>query len=98
MISIIKKTIAGLTKTRSKINQIFAGFAGKSYLNEEDLEKLEEALLGADLGWELSENIIESLKSPNEKEITMEDRFSNSILEYLIFKNIHMRATVGVDL
>ena len=83
MISIIKKTISGLTKTRSKISHIFAGFSGRSYLNEEDLEKLEEALLGADLGWELSENIIESLKSPDEKEISLTDRFSNLILKYL---------------
>ena len=70
MISFIKKTIAGLGKTRCKISQIFSGFAEKSYLDEKDLEKLEEVLLGADLGWELTENIIESLKSPNKKEIS----------------------------
>ena len=83
MISFIKKTIAGLGKTRCKISQIFSGFAGKSYLDEKDLEKLEEVLLGADLGWELTENIIESLKSPNKKEISLSERFSNTILEYL---------------
>ena len=68
MISFIKKTIFGLAKTRSKITNIFTGISGKSYLDKGDLEKLEEALLGADLGWELTENIIESLKAPNKKE------------------------------
>ena len=82
-IAFIKKTISGLAKTRSKISHIFAGFSGKSYLDETDLEKLEETLLGADLGWELTENIIDSLKSPDQKEISLLDRFSNVILEYL---------------
>mgnify|MGYP001418582276 CR=1 FL=1 len=83
MISFIKKTISGLSKTRSKISHIFAGFAGKSYLDEKDLEQLEEILLSADLGWELTENIIDTLKSPDQKESSLSDRFSNSILEYL---------------
>ena len=83
MISFIKKTISGLAKTRRKISHIFAGFAGKSYLDEKDLEQLEEVLLGADLGWELTENIIESLKSSNKKEISLSERFSDTILEYL---------------
>ena len=83
MISFIKKTISGLAKTRRKISHIFAGFAGKSYLDEKDLEQLEEVLLGADLGWELTENIIETLKSSNKKEISLSERFSDTILEYL---------------
>jgi len=83
MISFIKKTISGLAKTRSKISNIFAGFSGKSFLDETDLDKLEEALLGSDLGWELTENITESLKSPAKKEISLVDRFQNTILQYL---------------
>ena len=83
MIAIIKKTISGLSKTRSKINHIFAGFYGKSYLDETDIEQLEEALLGADLGWELTENIIESLKSSGKKEINLVERFLQAVLEYL---------------
>jgi len=83
MISFIKKTISGLSKTRSKLSHIFAGFSGKSYLDAIDLEKLEEALLGADLGWELTENIIESLKSPGQKEISVTERFFHTISEYL---------------
>ena len=75
--------ISGLSKTHSTLNHIIAGFSGKSYLNEEDLEQLEEALLGADLGWELTENILESLKSPSQKDISLEERFQQAILKYL---------------
>jgi fused signal recognition particle receptor len=83
MISFIKKTISGLSKTRSKISHIFAGFSGKSYLDETDLEHLEEALCGADLGWNLTENMIESLKSPGQKEMSLAERFCHTITEYL---------------
>ena len=71
MISFIKKTISGLSKTRSTLNHLIAGFSGKSYLDETDLEKLEEALLGADLGWKLTEHIIVALKYPSQKEINL---------------------------
>ena len=71
MISFFKKTISGLSKTRRTLNHIIAGFSGKSYLDDADLEQLEEALLSADLGWELTENMIESLKMPNQKEINL---------------------------
>ena len=55
--------ISGLSKTRSTLNHIIAGFSGKSYLDETDLEQLVEALLGAYLGWELTENILKTLSS-----------------------------------
>ena len=83
MISFIKETISGLSKTRSTLNHIIAGFSGKSYLDETDLEQLEEALLGADLGWELTENILESLKYPSQKDISLEERFHQVISKYL---------------
>ena len=83
MISFIKKTISGLSKTRRTLNHIIAGLSGKSYLDKTDLEQLEEALLGADLGWELTENIIESLKVPGQKEISVTERFFHAISKYL---------------
>ena len=48
-----------------------------------DLEKMEEALLGADLGWELTDNMIKSLQSPCKKDITLSGRFCHAILGYL---------------
>ena len=51
MISFLKKTISGLTKTRSKLSNLFAKISGKTILTDDDIQDLEEALLGADIGW-----------------------------------------------
>ena len=83
MISFLKKTISGLSKTRSKLSTLFAKFSGKSILTDDDIEDLEEALLGADIGWELTDSIIKQLKVPDKAEITREDRFQQCIQQYL---------------
>lgn len=83
MISFFKKTISGLAKTRNKISGLFASFSGKKYLDEIQLEELEDALLGADLGWELTETLIGTLKAPDKKGISRTDRFYRCILQYL---------------
>jgi len=83
MISFLKKTISGLTKTRNKLSHLFEKFSGKTILTEDDIEGLEEALLGADIGWELTDSIIEQLKAPDKAEITREDRFQQCIQQYL---------------
>ena len=83
MISFLKKTISGLTKTRSKLSSLFAKISGKTILTDDDIQDLEEALLGADIGWELTDSIIEQLKAPDKAEISREDRFQQSIQQYL---------------
>jgi len=83
MISFLKKTISGLSKTRSKLSTLFAKISGKTILTANDIEDLEEALLGADIGWELTDSIIEQLKVPGKAEITREDRFQQCIQQYL---------------
>jgi len=83
MISFFKKTISGLTKTRNKLSHLIAKISGKTILTDEDIEDLEEALLGADIGWELTDSIIEQLKAPDKAEITREDRFQQCIQQYL---------------
>ena len=83
MISFLKKTISGLSKTRSKLSSLFAKISGKTILTDDDIEDLEEALLGADIGWELTDSIIEQLKVPGKAEITREDRFQQCIQQYL---------------
>jgi len=83
MISFFKKTISGLSKTRSKLSTLLAKFSGKTILTDDDIEDLEEALLGADIGWELTDSIIEQLKVPGKAEITREDRFQQCIQQYL---------------
>jgi len=83
MISFLKKTISGLSKTRSKLSTLFAKFSGKTILTDDDIEDIEEALLGADIGWELTDSIIKQLKVPDKAEITREDRFQQCIKQYL---------------
>ena len=83
MISFLKKTISGLTKTRSKLSSLFAKISGKTILTDDDIQDLEEALLGADIGWELTDSIIEQLKAPDKAEITREDRFHQCIQQHL---------------
>jgi len=84
MISFFNKTIIGLSKTRAKLSNLFAGFSGKSILDEADLEELEKALLTADIGCDLTENILEKLKEPNKPEFGREDRFQQCIQQYLV--------------
>ena len=57
--------------------------SGKTSINSEDIEKLEEALLNADIGWELTEELLNGLNSSIEKNITLEEHFKNNILKYL---------------
>ena len=83
MISFLKKTISGLTKTRSKLSSLFAKISGKTILTDDDIQDLEEAVLGADIGWELTGSIIEQLKAPDKAEISREDRFQQCIQQYL---------------
>ena len=83
MISFLKKTISGLTKTRSNLSNLFAKISGKTNLTDDDIQDLEEALLGADIGWELTDSIIEQLKAPDKAEISREDRFQQCIQQYL---------------
>ncbi len=86
MFKFFKKTYTGLKNTRSKIVNIFSGFSGKTHLSSSDLEKLEEALLQADLGWEVVDNIVESLTSSDDKNLNWEERFLNSMKELLVGK------------
>ena len=83
MISLIKMTLSGLSKTRKKLSNLFSQFSGKSILDDSDIEQLEEALLGADIGWELSESILEKMREPDKKEVSREERFQQCIQQYL---------------
>jgi len=83
MISAIKKTILGFSKTRAKIKNIFSMLSKKSSLNQSDIEQLEEILLNADLGWELTDVIIESMQSQNVADMALEENFYQTIKNHL---------------
>tara|TARA_Y100001970_G_C14196301_1_gene838311 strand:- start:381 stop:1268 length:888 start_codon:yes stop_codon:yes gene_type:complete len=74
MFSILSKTVLGLKKTRSKINNAFASLSGKSFLDESDIDALEEALIQADLGWETVDVIIEKLKEKDDSQLSVQQR------------------------
>ena len=83
MISFFKKTVSSLSVTRKKINKLFSFLSGKTYLNEDDIEKIEELLLSSDLGWEITEKIISDLQLSDIKEFSLSDRLMNSILDLI---------------
>ena len=84
MISLFNKTVFGLAKTRNKLKSLFASFAGKSLLDDSDIEHLEEVLLTADIGWELTESILDTLKTVNLKDINREESFQKCVEDHLV--------------
>ena len=53
----------GLSKTREKIfNSITETVTGKAVIDEITLDRIEEILLGSDIGFDTTEKIIESVK------------------------------------
>ncbi len=59
----IGKLKNGLSKTRAKLfNSVTEVFTGKAKIDDETLERLEEILISADMGYELVEKIIENVK------------------------------------
>jgi len=74
MFSILDKTISGLKKTRNKISNTFASLSGKSFLDEKDIDTLEEILLQADLGWAIVDEIVEKLKCKDDNNLNVSQR------------------------
>lgn len=74
MFSILDKTISGLKKTRNKINNTFSVISGKTFLEESDIDALEEILLQADLGWESVDQIVEQLSEKDDKNLNVNQR------------------------
>ncbi len=79
MFSILDKTISGLKKTRNKINNTFSIISKKDFLDEADIDTIEEILLQADLGWEIVVRIVEKLFKKDDKNLTINQRVLNII-------------------
>jgi len=62
--SFFNKLARGLSRTRESIAATLGGIGGSARIDPEDLEDLEAALLAADLGPELTAEVIESLREP----------------------------------
>ena len=83
MFSFFKKTFDGLSKTRKKLANAVSGLTGKSYLDADDIELLEESLLQADLGWQIVETIIEELQDSGKKDLSWDQRFMQTMTSQL---------------
>jgi len=83
VLSIIKKTFKGLTKTRNKLANVFSGLTGKSFLDNDDLEMLEDSLLQADLGWEVVDEVVQALSRKRDKSQPWNERFLDVMMHQL---------------
>ena len=83
MFSFFRKTFSGLSKTRKKLVNAISGLTGKSYLDSDDLDLLEESLLQADLGWQMVELIIEDLQNSGKKGLSWDQRFMQTMTSQL---------------
>ena len=69
----------GLSKTREKIfNSITETITGKAVIDEMSLDRIEEILLSADIGYDTTEKIIESVKRNLKSE---KDRSGENIIQ-----------------
>jgi len=83
MFSFFRKTFSGLSKTRKKLANVISGLTGKSYLDSDDLNLLEESLLQADLGWKMVELILEDLQTSGKKGLSWDQRFMQTMTSQL---------------
>ena len=83
MFSFFRKTFSGLSKTRKKLANAISGLTGKSYLDSDELNLLEESLLQADLGWKMVELIIEDLQNSGKKGLSWDQRFMQTMASQL---------------
>ena len=58
MLGIFKKTFKGLEKTRKKVSNVFSQLSKKSYLDEDDIELLEDCLSQADISYTIINDIL----------------------------------------
>jgi len=77
--NLFKKTLSTLKITKEKIKNVFSNVNFKKPLTTEDINKIEECLLTADVSWELTEFIIKEIKNNRNKEIIWEKILINSI-------------------
>lgn len=68
MFSIFKKFKQGLSKSVSSIAEKTGGIFGRKKLDASSIEELEEALFGADFGYETTEEIIEETQKAYKKD------------------------------
>ena len=87
--NIFRKTISSIFKTKDKIRNTFSSVLSFSNLNENEVERIEECLLSADIGWSLVEKIIDKVKYSKKYHESWEDLLADAIKESV--KNINVK-------
>tara|TARA_A100001011_G_C14305405_1_gene842855 strand:+ start:1538 stop:2470 length:933 start_codon:yes stop_codon:yes gene_type:complete len=67
MKNLIKETFKGLTKSRKKILNAFSFISGKKYIDEKSIIGFEALLLSSDVGLEVTDEVVNSIKKMSDK-------------------------------
>lgn len=76
MKSIFQSFVSGLSKTRNKLRSTISSVTNKGKIGEEEIEKIEAALIQTDMGLEIASEIIESVREQILKDISSEEIYS----------------------
>ena len=74
--SIFKKAFSSLYKSKDKIRKTFSKILSLSQLSDNEKEQIENCLLSSDVGWQLTEKIINDLKKSKK-----DDLWENVLIE-----------------
>ena len=74
--SIFKKAFSSLYKSKDKIRKTFSKILSLSQLSDNEKEQIENCLLSSDVGWKLTEKIINDLKKSKK-----DDLWENVLIE-----------------
>ena len=83
MLGIFKKTFKGLEKTRKKVSNVLSKISKKSYLDEDDIEMLEDCLSQADISYPIIEDVLEGAREKDSSDSTWRDRAHRILLSKL---------------
>ena len=84
MLGIFKKTFKGLQKTRKKVSNVFSGLSKKSYLDDGDLDMLEDCLFQADISFNIINDVIEGMKGKDSSKKSWKDRAKSILLSKIL--------------
>ena len=77
-----KKTFSSLKNTSNLLKEVITSFSGNKKLDQTQLDNLEEVFIQSDMGWELSEKLIDDMKYLDKQYISWEDQLFDKICNY----------------
>ena len=85
--SFLKKVFSSFSNTRKNIQNTFKNILNVDSLSEDDYMAIEECLLNADISWDITERIIEKIKSSSLKGSNWEETLFNLFKDTLEVPN-----------